>query len=213
VRGTGTTRGHQNHPHTEGSMIVSNASQERAKAAQLPEGDVIRTLLEQHARIRELFQEVSTAEGDHKKQAFDELRALLAVHETAEEMVLRPVSKKVAGEQVADARNNEEHEANEVLAELEEMDVATPDFDAQLAKFERAVSDHADHEENEEFPHVMSTCDEEERIKMGKRIRAAESVAPTHPHQSTAGSTPAQWSVGPFAALVDRTRDLITKAG
>jgi hemerythrin superfamily protein len=213
VRGTGTTRGQQNHPHTEGSMIVSNAVQERTKAAQLPEGDVIRTLLEQHARIRDLFKDVSTAEGDHKQQAFDELRALLAVHETAEEMVLRPVSKKVAGEQVADARNHEEHEANEVLAKLEKMDVASPDFDAQLAKFEKAVSDHADHEENDEFPHVMSTCDEEERIKMGKRIRAAESVAPTHPHPSTAGSTPAQWSVGPFAALVDRTRDLITKAG
>lgn len=170
-------------------------------------------LLEQHVRIRELFRDVSTAEGEHKQQAFDELRALLGVHETAEEMVLRPVSKRVAGEQVVDARNEEEQEANKVLAELEKMDVSTPDFDAKLAKFERAVSDHAEQEESEEFPHVLSTCDMDERAKMGKRIRAAESVAPTHPHPSSAGSTTAQWTVGPFASLVDRTRDLISKAG
>lgn len=192
---------------------MSDAAEEKAKAAQLPEGDVIRTLLEQHVRIRGLFREVSTAQGEHKQQAFDGLRAVLAVHETAEEMVLRPVSKKVAGEQVADARNHEEHEANQVLAELEKMDVSTPDFDVKLANFEKAVSDHAEHEEREEFPQVLSTCDEGERAKMGKRIRAAESVAPTHPHSSSAGSTPAQWTVGPFASLVDRTRDLISKAG
>ncbi|MFF9125215.1 hypothetical protein ACF09J_18265 [Streptomyces sp. NPDC014889] len=35
--------------------------------------------------------------GDEKQQTFDELRALLAVHETAEEMILRPVAADTAG--------------------------------------------------------------------------------------------------------------------
>lgn len=63
---------------------MNNAAEDRAKAAELAEGDVVRTLLEQHARIRELFEDVTSAEGAHNQQAFDELRALLAVHETAE---------------------------------------------------------------------------------------------------------------------------------
>jgi hemerythrin superfamily protein len=191
---------------------MSEAAQERARAAELPEGDVIRVLLEQHARIRELFQHVSSAEGMHKKEAFDELRALLAVHETAEELVLRPVSSETAGKQVADARNNEEAEANKVLAELEKMDVDSPDFDQMLQSFEHAVSEHAEAEENEEFPAILSSCDEERRKTMGRQMLAAESVAPTHPHPSTAGSTAAQFAVGPFAAIVDRTRDAISKA-
>jgi hypothetical protein len=48
---------------------------------------------------------------------------------------------------------------------------------------------------------------------MGKQILAAEAVAPTHPHPSAAGSPVAQWTVGPFASIVDRTRDAISSAG
>ena len=191
---------------------MGDATEDRAKAATLPEGDVIRILLEQHARIRELFQDVSSAEGEHKQQAFDELRALLAVHETAEEMVLRPVSSDAAGKHVAEARNDEEAEANEVLKELEKLDVNSADFDAKLAQFQKAVDEHAEAEENDEFPHILSSCDESKRKSMGTQIKAAEAVAPTHPHPSTAGSPAAQWAVGPFASLVDRTRDAIKGA-
>jgi hemerythrin superfamily protein len=189
---------------------MGEAQEDRAKAAQLPEGDVIRILLEQHARIRELFADVTTAEGDHKSQAFDELRALLAVHETAEEMVLRPVTEKAGAESVAKARNQEEAEANEVLKELEKMDVASADFDAKLASFEKSVDEHAEKEESEEFPTILSSCDEEERATMGKRLKRAESLAPTHPHPSTAGSPMAQKTLGPFASLVDRVRDALS---
>ncbi len=191
---------------------MSDSAVDRANAAGLPEGDVIRILLEQHARVRELFDDVTTAVGEHRQQAFDELRALLAVHETAEEMILRPVSSDAAGESVTDARNEEEAEANEVLKRLEKLDVDSDEFSSLLAEFRASVEEHAEAEETEEFPHVLKTCDEDERRSMGTRLRAAESVAPTHPHPSSAGSPAAQWTVGPFASLVDRTRDLIGKA-
>ena len=188
---------------------MSEAAQDRRQAAELPEGDVIRILLEQHARVHELFDDISSAEGEHKKHAFDELRSLLAVHETAEEMVLRPVSRGAAGVEVADARNEEESEANKVLKVLEGMDVESADFDAKLQAFQKAVSDHAAKEETEEFPSILQKCDEKQRQTMGKAVKAAEKVAPTHPHPSAAGSTTAQYAAGPFASLVDRTRDAI----
>ncbi|MGN6132547.1 MAG: hemerythrin domain-containing protein [Nocardioidaceae bacterium] len=191
---------------------MGDATEDRAKAAELPEGDVIRILLEQHARVRELFSEIKTAEGEHKQHVFDELRALLAVHETAEEMVLRPVSKDAAGESVVDARMHEESEANEVLKTLEKMDVSSADFDTRIAEFEKAVDAHAEKEESEEFPHILAQCDEQKRASMGRQLKAAESIAPTHPHPSAAGSTGAQYAAGPFASLVDRTRDAIKGA-
>lgn len=191
---------------------MGDANEDRAQAAELPEGDVIRILLEQHARIRDLFDDVSSAEGQRKQQAFDELRALLAVHETAEEMVLRPVSSDTAGKEVAEARNDEEAEANEVLKQLEKLDVTSADFDKLLAEFQKSVDEHAEAEEHDEFPHILASCDEKKRQAMGRQIKAAEAVAPTHPHPSTAGSPAAQWAVGPFASLVDRTRDAIKRA-
>ena len=135
------------------------------------------------------------------------------MHETAEEMVLRPVSAKTAGDAVAEARNAEEKEANEALKELESVDISAPDFLATFAAFEKSVIAHAEKEESEEFPVILHECDEKKRASMGKQVRAAESLAPTHPHPSAAGSTGAQLTVGPFASLVDRTKDLINRAG
>jgi hemerythrin superfamily protein len=193
---------------------VGDAAEDRTKAAQLPEGDVIRLLLEQHARIRDLFADVSTATGGHKQQAFDELRALLAVHETAEEMVLRPISKDVAGEDVVRARNEEEQDATEVLKRLEQLEISSAEFDTMLAQLQAAVAQHAENEEQEEFPHVLAECDAEKRQSMGKALKGAESIAPTHPHPSTAGqSAVVQMAVGPFISLVDRARDALSGSG
>jgi hemerythrin superfamily protein len=191
---------------------MSDVTGAAAEAVDQPQGDVIEILLQQHDRIRELFTHVKSAEGEHKQQSFDELRALLAAHETAEEMVLRPVSSKDAGSDIADARNHEEDEATQLLAELERMDVSSAEFDQSFQAFERAVLDHAGREEREEFPSVREEESRDRLLTMGKALRAAEKIAPTHPHPSTAGSPAGQWAVGPFASLVDRARDAVTKA-
>jgi hypothetical protein len=175
----------------------------------LPRDDIIAILLNQHARIRELFAEVHRTVAEEKQTRFDELRALLAVHETAEEMILRPVAKKEAGEKEATARNQEEAEANKALAELEKMDLAGKQFEAKLTELEKSVREHADHEERDEFPAVRNSCSSEQLQKMGKRLLLAEKMAPTHPHPATAGSPMAQWTAGPFASLLDRARDAL----
>ncbi|MFB4197499.1 hemerythrin domain-containing protein [Streptomyces carpaticus] len=191
---------------------MSRADEEREQAGQLPEGDVVAILLEQHARIRDLFAQVQAAHGDDRREAFDQLRVLLAVHETAEEMIVRPVAKKTAGAAEAEARNQEEAEANKVLAQLEKMDLESAEFERKFAEFERAVAEHADQEEREEFPAIRAGRDEEQLKQMGSSLRMAEATAPTHPHPSAAGKPAAQWAVGPFVSMVDRTRDAINAA-
>ena len=188
---------------------MGGAAEDREKAARLPEGDVIRILYEQHARIHDLFERVGEATGKEREAAFDDLRALLAVHETGEEMVLRPVSCETAGERVVDARNHEEDEATHVLADLEKMDVSSSEFERTFATFKKSVTEHAEHEENEEFPTVLEQRDNEERQKMGKGLAMAEKLAPTHAHPVAAGSTLGQYAFGPFASMVDRARDAL----
>lgn len=176
---------------------------------QLPEHDVIGILLRQHTRIRDLFTHAREAHGEHRQQTFDELRALLAAHETAEEMVLRPFTAAKVAKEVADAHNAEEDRANHVLVDLEDMDVDSPDFEETFAEFESAVLAHAAHEEANEFPFVEQKASPEQLRRMGRALLAAERVAPTHPHPRLAGSPTAQWTVGPFASLLDRARDAV----
>jgi len=190
---------------------MGDAAEDRAKAHELPEGDVIRILLEQHAQVRDLFARIQEAPAAERKQPFDELRALLAVHETAEELVLRPKAEGDDWKRVANARNREEEEANRVLAALEDLDPASEAFLAKLTSFESSVDEHAEAEENEEFPRILETIDADERQSLGTRLRRGEQMAPTHAHPAAAGSTTAQVLTGPFASMIDRVRDALSR--
>src|SRR5689334_25011640 len=84
--------------------------------------DVVKFLKDQHNLIKDLFEEVFSASTvEAREKAFVELRQLLAVHETAEEMVVHPrVRREVAdGDEIVDARLHEEHAAKEQLSKLE----------------------------------------------------------------------------------------------
>ncbi|MGY2702086.1 MULTISPECIES: hemerythrin domain-containing protein [unclassified Nocardioides] len=190
---------------------MGDATEDRRKAATYPEGDVLGVLYAQHARIRDLFTEVREAAGAERSELFAELRALLVAHETAEEMIVRPVVTDNGGKAVADARNAEEAEATEVLDELDGLEPTDADFDKLLASLEKSVDAHAEAEETAEFPLIERSCDEERRLGMGRMFQVVETIAPTRPHPSTAGSPVAQYAVGPIASLVDHARDAVSK--
>jgi len=178
----------------------------------LHDEDVVEILLRQHARIKEGFIQVKAATGAERAERFGELRALLAAHETAEEMVLRPVSSQVAGAEVADARNAEEKEANRVLAELDGMDPTSAEFDTLFREFQQLVLEHAAKEEAEEFPQVQKGRPAKELASMGRVLLAVEKIAPTRPHPAAAGSPTLQWAVGPIVSVLDRARDALAAA-
>ena len=172
------------------------------------EGSVLTVLRAQHGRLRELLVEVRGAGGHERAAAFEALRQLLAAHETAEEIVLRPVSAQVMSRTVTTARNREEHGIVKLLAELEGIDVAAAEFGERFAAFEHAVLDHLSLEESEEFPAIEQLIDPHESGVMARWIERATALGPTHPHPATVGSPMAQRVVAPFTALLDHARDL-----
>jgi hemerythrin superfamily protein len=176
--------------------------------------DVVRFLKDQHNLIKDLFDEVLSASGDEaREKAFVNLRQLLAVHETAEEMVVHPRARHEIGngDAVVDARLKEEHEAKEQLSKLEKLDVSAKEFIDELTKFRDAVVEHAEAEELEEFDKLQSKLDSDDLGRMAKAVQAAEAIAPTRPHAGVE-SAKLNFAVGPFASMLDRARDLIGAA-
>ncbi|AEW99399.1 hemerythrin domain-containing protein [Streptantibioticus cattleyicolor] len=176
------------------------------------EDDVVTLLKRQHVRIRELFDEMTSATGERRRVVFRELVRMLAMHETAEEEVVHPAARRAfeQGPQVVDARLVEERSAKEMLSRLDRMDIDDPDFAPQLTALRQAVLDHADAEERLEFPLLSEGMPADRLARMAKAVRAAEKMAPTHPHPGVE-SMAANLTVGPFAALMDRTRDAVRK--
>ena len=173
---------------------------------------VVEILTHQHELIREGFIAVKGATGEDRVARFHELKAFLAAHETAEEMVLRPTTTLTAGAAVAEARNAEERESNRRLADLERLDPGTEAFETSFREFQHLVLAHADNEEREEFPFVERGRTQEQLEAMGRVLLAVEKIAPTHPHPSIAGSPTLQWATGPFFSVLDRARDALTAA-
>jgi uncharacterized protein YdiU (UPF0061 family) len=175
------------------------------------EQDVVSLLLGQHNQVRGLFGELRTATGDRKKELFEDLVRLLAVHETAEEVVVHPAarSKLDNGEQVVDARLAEEDQAKRELAELHDMGVDHPEFGPKLAALEQAVDQHATREETEEFVRLRELATPEELRRLAGALRAAEAVAPTRPHPNSPESAVGNMLVGPPVAIFDRVRDAV----
>ncbi|MEU0116216.1 hemerythrin domain-containing protein [Streptomyces bobili] len=175
--------------------------------------DVVTLLMRQHGDIRNLFDEVESAEGEERRDAFRRLVRLLAVHETAEEEVVHPFARKgfPGGEQVVQDRLAEEKAAKETLAALDELDTDDPKFMPQLLKLRKDVQAHARAEERYEFSHIRRSTDAANLAAMAKAIRAAEAMAPTRPHPGVESGAK-NMALGPVAALMDRTKDAVRKA-
>jgi hemerythrin superfamily protein len=176
--------------------------------------DVVTFLKGQHNLIKDMFDEVLSASSDAARQkAFVDLRQLLAVHETAEEMVVHPRARAELshGDDIVDARLKEEHDAKAQLQKLEAMDIGSSEFLDALKAFQGAVLDHADHEEAEEFNQLQRESSAEDLKRMASAVRAAEAIAPTRPHPGVE-SAKANFVAGPFASMLDRARDAIEGA-
>ncbi|WP_329086576.1 hemerythrin domain-containing protein [Streptosporangium sp. NBC_01469] len=180
----------------------------------MSENDVVDLLVRQHATIRDLFDEVEEASaGTQRSEAFQRLVRMLAVHETAEEEVVHPYARITIedGNEVVDERLAEEKEAKQLLVDLEKLGTGHPEFSEHLQVLRAAVLAHARAEERYEFARLRARTSVAERRAMAAGVRAAEALAPTHPHPGTE-SVVMNLLFGPPLAIVDRTRDAIRQA-
>ena len=173
--------------------------------------DAVEFLREQHDTIRELFAAVADATGDARRETFEPLVRLLAVHETAEEMVIDPTLRSAGdeGNRVVEARLKEEDQAKKDLSDLEKLDPASSEFDTLFRQIRTAVESHADAEEREVFPLLEKITDDTQLERMTAALKVAEGMAPTHPHKLAPESAIGNLAVGPMVAMVDRARDLL----
>ncbi|GAA5058593.1 hemerythrin superfamily protein [Thermocatellispora tengchongensis] len=179
----------------------------------MEENDVVDLLLRQHGMIRDMFDEVERAPASARAEAFQRLVRLLAVHETAEEEIVHPYarSKLDGGHDIIQDRLEEEHEAKQLLSQMDQAGTDAPDFMDNLEKLRTAVLEHARSEERYEFGRLRELTTDAERRAMAAGVKAAEAMAPTHPHPGVESATK-NILLGPPAAIIDRTRDVIRKA-
>jgi hemerythrin superfamily protein len=173
---------------------------------------IIDALRRDHQDVRKLLARLETASGKQRRELFQRLVAELVRHEVAEEEILRPVSKRDAGEAIANARIKEESQAEQLLKDMEKLDPDSAEFASKLTRLRRDVERHAEAEETKEFPRVAKKETTERLEQMGRAYEAAKKAAPTRPHPKTPNTPAANLLAGPFAAVADRARDAVRDA-
>jgi hemerythrin-like domain-containing protein len=173
--------------------------------------DIVDVLTAQHEQITALLAHLQTTSED-KRELFEELVRLLAMHESAEQEVVHPVADRIigTGKQVK-TRLAEENHAKDLLAELHDLGPDHPDFGARLADLVVALTAHIAHEEAEEFVLLRQRLSAEELQSMAAQARFAESLAPTRSHPGTEESAAANLLIGPPPGVFDRIRNTIRK--
>jgi hypothetical protein len=114
---------------------------------------VISFLKHQHDETRKLFQDLAAAEGEERRELFDHLADMLAVHAKLEEQLFYPEMARAEGvaELVRDAL--EEHLiVKRLLADMLEKDLDDRVFDAKCRVLESQVVRHIAEEEAALFP-------------------------------------------------------------
>jgi hemerythrin superfamily protein len=166
----------------------------------------------QHEDIRRLFAE--TAGGGLAGQtAWPALVRLLAVHETAEEIVVYPAvaASGSRGLRAVRARKAEERRAKITLADLEGLDPTDPAFGPRLEAFRAMVEAHAAAEESEVLPLLDERCSRGQLRAMDRLFVASQFVAPTHAHRFAPVGAVGNLAVGPAVGLIDRVRDALAR--
>jgi hemerythrin superfamily protein len=173
--------------------------------------DVVTRVRHQHDTIRRLFDDVAKAPAADRARSFQPLVRLLAVHETAEEMVVYPAlfGAGSAARAAVRARRAEEDRAKKHLADLEGLDPRSQDFMVRLATFREEVEAHAAAEEADILPRLDDHRAAHELRMMDGAFAMAQMVAPTHAHRFAPESALGNLLLGPAVALVDRVRDSV----
>jgi hemerythrin superfamily protein len=170
-------------------------------------------LRQQHEQVKKLFAAFDQSAGDQRQEIFDSIRVLLAMHETAEEMIVYPEARHLGddAERAVKARLDEEDEAKKALASLEKRGVDDDGFEKDFAAFRESVLQHATAEETEVFPLLDANLDQHKLREMAETVLVVESVSPTHAHAHSPESAIGNIILGPFVALIDQVRDKIAE--
>jgi hypothetical protein len=140
--------------------------------------DVVAFLVHQHRNIDALFVRTLDSSGEQRVDNFFELRKLLAIHETLEELVVhRRARREIAdGETIANDCLAEEEEVRRALSALESLDVESASFVANLARLHEVAKAHARHEELQEFALLDSAPDGAQEQLLNRVARFVDSL-------------------------------------
>lgn len=149
--------------------------------------DIFEALLQSHQKQRALCAKLLASIGEpaQRQQVFEELRAEMAAHETAEErMFYVPL---IQHDETVDAARHgiaEHHDMDEMVEDLEECEAGSAEWLETVGKLVHKIEHHLKEEEEKFFPQAREVLSRTEQKELGQpykdehdRLKAKEEQA------------------------------------
>lgn len=134
-------------------------ARDRARAV-ASEGDWLSLILDHHVQLEQAFAQVlSESSAQSRMNAFKQLGVVITGHAGAEETVIYPAMDMTGESRHADHAYQEQVTVKKGMAELEQLDPMTQEFQDKLEDLRDAVARHMVEEEGEWFPDLRQADD------------------------------------------------------
>jgi len=132
--------------------------------------DAIQLLKTDHKKVEKIFTDLEN-KTDDRRALFPELDRELTVHAEIEEKIFYPSAKQAEPTRDLVLESIEEHkQIKMVLADLEQTDMRTAEWGADLKVLREDVMHHVKEEEDELFPKIQQILSEDQLADLGSRM-------------------------------------------
>ena len=132
--------------------------------------DAIQLLKTDHKKVEKIFTDLEN-KTDDRRALFPELDRELTVHAEIEEKIFYPSAKQAEPTRDLVLESIEEHkQIKMVLADLEQTDMRTAEWGADLKVLREDVMHHVKEEEEELFPKIQQILSEDQLADLGSRM-------------------------------------------
>src|SRR6202171_3223098 len=137
--------------------------------------DAIQLLKNDHKKVEKIFSDLEN-KADDRRALFPELDRELTVHAEIEEKIFYPAARKAEPTRDLVLESIEEHkQIKMVLADLEQTDMRTAEWGADLKVLKEDVMHHVGEEEDELFPKIQRLLTKEQLEELGTRMQEMKS--------------------------------------
>ena len=139
--------------------------------------NALELLHEDHAKVKELFEEAEGTENQKEKERiFEEINSELETHARIEETVFYPAMQKHQELKDMVRESLEEHkQIKALLKQIHNLKSDSEKFDSKLQVLIEDVEHHAEEEEERKmFPKIRKICSQGELDKLGTQLETAK---------------------------------------
>jgi hypothetical protein len=168
-----------------------------------------------HVRLERLLQELTHNSGAEQDEVLNRVNRLVFTHAFAEESVLWPAIRRALpdGDALTVQVEREHQEINESVARLEATSSDDPGRPALVERTIELLRADVRDEEDVVLPRLQEAVDTGTLRRLGVEWELVRCTAPTRPHPLVARRPPGNVLAALPLSALDRTRDVLDRAG